>query len=149
MRLHHQQSCSYPGVAQATLPSYTPFHQFIFELMSQYCLQIRILLCSTKAASLGLNLTMASRVILLDSWWNGATEDQAIDRCHRLGQTREVHVVKIAMKLSESEDTVEQRIINMQVWGSSQSKVAHLSQSGFLAFVGRSTDSLLPERRPF
>ena len=82
-------------------------------------MQIHVLLCSTKAASLGLNLTMASRVILLDSWWNGATEDQAIDRCHRLGQTREVHVVKIAMKLSESEDTVEQRIINMQVCGSS------------------------------
>lgn len=38
--------------------------------------QVRILLCSIKAASLGLNLTMANKVILLDCWWNAATEEQ-------------------------------------------------------------------------
>ena len=151
MCLAHQQPRSYQELAQARLPSYTPYHYFVFELTSQCCLQIRVLLCSTKAASLGLNLTMATRVILLDSWWNGATEDQAIDRCHRLGQTREVHVVKIAMKLSKSEDTVEQRIINMQVCGSSLITVqsSTLVAIRIFAFVGPSTDSLLPKMRPF
>lgn len=38
--------------------------------------QVRVLLCSIKAASLGLNLTMAHKVILLDCWWNAATEEQ-------------------------------------------------------------------------
>ena len=55
---------------------------------------------SLKAASLGLN-TCASRVILTDPW-NAAIEDQAIDRCHRIGQTREVKVVRLLIR-----DTVE------------------------------------------
>lgn len=47
---------------------------------------------SLKAAALGLNLTVANHVVLLDLWWNPTTEEQAIDRAHRIGQTRTVQV---------------------------------------------------------
>ena len=57
------------------------------------------MLCSTKAAALGLNLECACRVIILDVWWNAAFEDQAADRCHRLGQTRPVEVGPSYMSL--------------------------------------------------
>lgn len=68
-----------------------------------------VLLVSLKAASLGLNLNCASRVILVDPWWNAAVEDQAIDRCHRIGQTREVRVIRMIVR-----DTVELRIQALQ-----------------------------------
>ncbi|KAK9811296.1 hypothetical protein WJX72_001345 [[Myrmecia] bisecta] len=77
--------------------------------------QVRVMLCSTRATSLGLNLTCANQVILLDVWWNSASEDQAMDRCHRLGQTRDVEVVKFIMRhQTPGKDTVEQRIMTMQ-----------------------------------
>lgn len=59
--------------------------------------------------SLGLNLICASRVILFDHWWNPALEDQAIDRVYRIGQTRNVQVVRLLIK-----DSVEQRILDLQ-----------------------------------
>lgn len=70
---------------------------------------IKVLLVSTKCGSLGLNLTCANRVILLDVWWNPAIENQAIDRVHRIGQTKSVHVHRIFIK-----DTVEDRILELQ-----------------------------------
>ncbi|KAK9908100.1 hypothetical protein WJX75_002756 [Coccomyxa subellipsoidea] len=77
--------------------------------------QARVLLASTKAAGMGLNVTCACRAVILDVWWNGAFEDQAVDRCHRLGQTREVHVSKlIMMRRDPTKETVEQRIMAMQ-----------------------------------
>lgn len=63
-----------------------------------------------KAASLGLNLIVASHVLMLDLWWNPTTEDQAIDRAHRIGQTRPVTVVRLTVR-----DTVEDRILALQV----------------------------------
>jgi SNF2 family DNA or RNA helicase len=50
------------------------------------------MLQSLKAAALGLNLTVANHVVLVDLWWNPTTEEQAIDRAHRIGQTRPVQV---------------------------------------------------------
>ncbi|BDA45031.1 Helicase-like transcription factor [Coccomyxa sp. Obi] len=77
--------------------------------------QARVLLASTKAAGMGLNITCACRAIILDVWWNGAFEDQAVDRCHRLGQMREVKVSKLIMtRRDPSKETVEQRIMAMQ-----------------------------------
>lgn len=69
----------------------------------------QVLLCSLKAGALGLNLTAASRIVMLDVWWNPAIEDQAIDRVHRIGQTREVLVYKFTIA-----DTVEDRIVALQ-----------------------------------
>jgi hypothetical protein len=69
------------------------------------------MLMSLKAGNLGLNMVAASRVILLDLWWNPTTEDQAVDRAHRIGQTRPVTVTRITIK-----DTVEDRILALQVF---------------------------------
>lgn len=65
---------------------------------------------SLKAASLGLNMVAACHVLLLDLWWNPTTEDQAIDRAHRIGQTRPVTVLRLTVR-----DTVEDRILALQV----------------------------------
>ena len=67
------------------------------------------MLMSLKAASLGINLTCARNVLLLDQWWNPTTEDQAIDRCHRIGQDRDVRVTRFVMF-----GTVEERIMKLQ-----------------------------------
>ncbi|KAI0893841.1 SNF2 family N-terminal domain-containing protein [Annulohypoxylon nitens] len=69
----------------------------------------RIMLASLAASGVGLNLVAADTVILTDSWWAPALEDQAVDRVHRLGQTRPVTVWKLVM-----EDTVEDRVLKIQ-----------------------------------
>lgn len=74
-------------------------------------LQVTVMIMSLKAASLGLNMVAACHVLLLDLWWNPTTEDQAIDRAHRIGQTRPVTVVRLTVK-----DTVEDRILALQVY---------------------------------
>ncbi|ETI27731.1 hypothetical protein G647_00180 [Cladophialophora carrionii CBS 160.54] len=69
----------------------------------------RVLLCSLRAGSLGLNLTAASRVVILEPFWNPFVEEQAIDRVHRLNQTEDVKVYKMTIK-----GTVEERILELQ-----------------------------------
>ncbi|KAI4867462.1 SNF2 family N-terminal domain-containing protein [Hypoxylon rubiginosum] len=69
----------------------------------------RIMLASLAASGVGLNLVAADTVILMDSWWAPAIEDQAIDRVHRLGQTRETTVWKLVM-----DDSVEERVLDVQ-----------------------------------
>ncbi len=69
----------------------------------------RVLLCSLRAGSLGLNLTAASRVVILEPFWNPFVEEQAIDRVHRLNQTQNVKVFKMTIK-----GTVEERILELQ-----------------------------------
>jgi len=71
--------------------------------------EVLIFLISMKAGGLGLNLTAASNVFLLDPWWNPATEDQAIDRVHRIGQTRPVFVTRYII-----ENSIEERILLLQ-----------------------------------
>lgn len=65
------------------------------------------LFLSLKAFGVGLNLTEASYVILLDPWWNSAAENQAIDRCHRIGQTEPVTVYKLITKGSIEENVLK------------------------------------------
>ncbi|KAL0310106.1 UNVERIFIED_CONTAM: Helicase-like transcription factor CHR28 [Sesamum radiatum] len=71
--------------------------------------EVDVMLMSLKAGNLGLNMVAACRVILLDLWWNPTTEDQAVDRAHRIGQTRPVTVSRLTIK-----DTVEDRILALQ-----------------------------------
>uniref|UniRef100_A0A8C3ALT9 Helicase-like transcription factor n=1 Tax=Cyclopterus lumpus TaxID=8103 RepID=A0A8C3ALT9_CYCLU len=66
-----------------------------------------IMLLSLKAGGVGLNLTAASHVYFMDPAWNPATEEQCIDRCHRLGQTRNVFVTKFIVKGSVEENMVK------------------------------------------
>ncbi len=68
-----------------------------------------VLIASLKAGGLGLNLTAADCVFILDPWWNPAAEDQAADRAHRIGQNRPVMVYRIV-----AEETVEERILALQ-----------------------------------
>jgi superfamily II DNA or RNA helicase len=69
----------------------------------------RLFLISLTAGGLGLNLTSADYVFLLDPWWNPAAEAQAIDRAHRIGQTRNVFAYRLIAR-----DTVEERVLELQ-----------------------------------
>ena len=71
--------------------------------------EISIFLISLKAGGLGLNLTAAEYVYLLDPWWNPAVEAQAIDRSHRIGQTQRVFAYRLICR-----DTVEEKILELQ-----------------------------------
>ena len=68
-----------------------------------------VFLISLKAGGVGLNLTAAEYVFLLDPWWNPAVEAQAIDRTHRIGQNRPVFAYRLVAR-----DTVEEKILMMQ-----------------------------------
>jgi superfamily II DNA or RNA helicase len=68
-----------------------------------------LFLISLKAGGLGLNLTAADYVYLLDPWWNPAVEAQAVDRAHRIGQTRTVIAYRLVAR-----DTVEEKILALQ-----------------------------------
>ncbi len=70
---------------------------------------IRVFLISLKAGGTGLNLTEADYVFIVDPWWNPAVENQAIDRTHRIGQTRPVMAYRMICK-----DTIEEKILNLQ-----------------------------------
>ena len=64
---------------------------------------------SLKAGGQGLNLTAADYIYILDPWWNPAVEAQAVDRAHRIGQTRPVFAYRLIAR-----DTVEEKILALQ-----------------------------------
>jgi DNA repair protein RAD5 len=68
-----------------------------------------VILISLRAGGVGLNLTAANRVYMLDPWWNYAIESQAIDRVHRIGQTKPVLVKRFII-----EGSVEEKILSIQ-----------------------------------
>lgn len=68
-----------------------------------------ILLISLRAGGVGLNLTAANNVFMMDPWWSFAVEAQAIDRVHRMGQLREVSVTRFVVK-----DSIEVRMLRVQ-----------------------------------
>lgn len=70
---------------------------------------VHLFLISLKAGNTGLTLTAADYVFLFDPWWNSAVENQAIDRTHRIGQTKNVFAYKLICK-----DTIEEKIISLQ-----------------------------------
>ncbi|AZA83426.1 DNA helicase [Chryseobacterium lactis] len=70
---------------------------------------IRVFLISLKAGGVGLNLTEADYIYLVDPWWNPATENQAIDRSYRIGQTKNVIAVRMICS-----NTVEEKILTLQ-----------------------------------
>lgn len=70
---------------------------------------IRTFLISLKTGGYGLNLTAADTVIIVDPWWNPMGENQAIDRAHRIGQTKKVLIYKVITK-----NTIEEKILSLQ-----------------------------------
>ncbi|MBS1947968.1 MAG: DEAD/DEAH box helicase family protein [Bacteroidetes bacterium] len=71
--------------------------------------ECRVFLISLKAGGVGLNLTAADYVYIVDPWWNPAVEQQAIDRTHRIGQTKNIFAYRMICK-----DTIEDKIIQLQ-----------------------------------
>ena len=71
--------------------------------------EVRVFLISLKAGGTGLNLTEADYVYLVDPWWNPAVENQAIDRCYRIGQKKNVVAVRLICP-----DTIEEKIMKLQ-----------------------------------
>jgi SNF2 family DNA or RNA helicase len=68
-----------------------------------------LFLISLKAGGVGLNLTAADYVFILDPWWNPAVEAQAVDHAHRIGQTKHVFVYRLLCR-----DTVEEKVAALQ-----------------------------------
>ena len=100
-----------------------------------------LLLASLKAGGLGLNLTAANYVILLDPWWNPAIESQAMDRAHRIGQQRTVTVIRLV-----SRHTIEEKILRLH--GTKQALAERMLDG--TAYSGRLTmDDVLEMVSPF
>jgi len=96
------------GIAYAYLDGSTKDRQAQVESF-QNDDSIKLFLISLKAGGVGLNLTKAEYVFMLDPWWNPAVEQQAIDRAHRIGQENTVFIYKFIAK-----NTVEEKIIQLQ-----------------------------------
>ena len=71
--------------------------------------QAQVFLISLKAGGSGLTLTEADYVYVMDPWWNPAAEEQAIDRAHRIGQTKKVNVYRMV-----ATDTIEAKVVELQ-----------------------------------
>jgi SNF2 family DNA or RNA helicase len=91
-----------------------------------------VFLLSLRAAGTGLNLTTASYVVLYDPWWNPAVEAQAIDRSHRIGQTRTVNAYRLI-----TPGTVEEKIWDLQQ-RKAQTIVDVLGEEGFARSLTKS-----------
>ncbi len=105
------ENCREQGIAYYHLDGSTPPEKRQ-ELVNQFQAPdntTNVFLISLKAGNAGLNLTAASYVILFDPWWNTAVQQQAIDRTHRIGQTKNVFAYKMICK-----DTIEEKIISLQ-----------------------------------
>lgn len=87
----------------------------------------RVFLISLKAGGVGLNLTAADYVYIVDPWWNPAVEQQAIDRTHRIGQTKNIFAYRMICK-----DTVEEKILELQERKKSLVKDIIADDTGFV-----------------
>ena len=101
----------------------------------QTCADNKFFLISLKAGGVGLNLTAADYVFLLDPWWNPASEMQAINRAHRIGQTSNVFVYRFI-----SAETIEEKIMKLQ---EKKSELAELFINNNNPFKVLSKESLL------
>jgi SNF2 family DNA or RNA helicase len=100
----------------------------------------RLFLISLKAGGLGLNLTAAEYVYLLDPWWNPAVEAQAIDRAHRIGQTRHVFAYRLL-----AAGTVEDKIVELQATKRDLADAIVRADEGLLRSLSREDLEILLE----
>ena len=98
------------GIASSMITGETPIAERsrITEAFNDAASPPEVMLLSLKAAGTGLTLTKADYVFLFDPWWNPAVENQAIDRTHRIGQTRPVFAYRLV-----AQDSVEERVLQM------------------------------------
>jgi SNF2 family DNA or RNA helicase len=97
-----------------------------------------LFLISLKAGGHGLNLTAAEYVFILDPWWNPAVEAQAVDRAHRIGQTKQVMATRIVAR-----DTIEEKILELQASKRALADAILGQDQGVLAQIGRAELELL------
>jgi SNF2 family DNA or RNA helicase len=97
------------GVPYAYLDGSTPVRRRDAEIARFRAGEASVFLISLKAGGFGLNLTEADYVFLLDPWWNPASEAQAVDRTHRIGQARNVMVYRLVAK-----DTIEEKVMALK-----------------------------------
>lgn len=102
-RILKESAIRYEKIYGETRDRVSPIERFQKEK------SISVFLISLKAGGVGLNLTAANNVILLDDWWNPAVEDQAFARAHRIGQNKNVMVFRLVCK-----DTVEEKVLQLQ-----------------------------------
>jgi SNF2 family DNA or RNA helicase len=98
--------------------------------------RVGVFLLSLKAGGVALNLTAADYVIIFDPWWNPAVEAQAIDRSHRIGQTKKVFVYRLVVK-----DTIEEKMLKLQE--QKRDLVEKLITSETKAFKNLSKDDIM------
>jgi non-specific serine/threonine protein kinase len=92
----------------------------------------RVFLISLKAGGVGLNLTAADYVYIVDPWWNPAVEQQAIDRTHRIGQTKNIFAYRMICK-----DSIEDKILQLQERKRSLAKDLIADDDGFIKSLSR------------
>jgi non-specific serine/threonine protein kinase len=93
---------------------------------------VRVFLISLKAGGVGLNLTAADYVYIVDPWWNPAVEQQAIDRTHRIGQTKNIFAYRMICK-----DTIEDKILQLQEKKRSLAKDLIADDTSFVKSLSR------------
>lgn len=93
---------------------------------------IRVFLISLKAGGVGLNLTAADYVYIVDPWWNPAVEQQAIDRTHRIGQDKNIFAYRMICK-----DTIEDKIIQLQEKKRALAKDLIADDTGFVKSLSK------------
>lgn len=97
------------GVPYAYLDGATPVRRRDAEIARFRAGEASVFLISLKAGGFGLNLTEADYVFLLDPWWNPASEAQAVDRAHRIGQAKQVMVYRLV-----AQDTIEEKVMALK-----------------------------------
>jgi SNF2 family DNA or RNA helicase len=105
------KQCKAEGIPYLYFDGSTPLNERA-EMVNKFqdeSSEERIFLISLKAGNAGLNLTAAEYVFLMDPWWNNAVEQQAIDRTHRIGQTKNIFAYKLICR-----DTIEEKILELQ-----------------------------------
>jgi len=103
-----EEFCSDAGYKYALLTGATTNRENVISSFKNKS-DIQLFLISLKAGGVGLNLTEADYVFILDPWWNPAAEMQALNRAHRIGQDKNVFVYRFITK-----DTVEEKIVHLQ-----------------------------------
>ena len=93
---------------------------------------IRVFLISLKAGGVGLNLTAADYVYIMDPWWNPAVEQQAIDRTHRIGQTKNIFAYRMICR-----NTIEDKILQLQERKRALAKDIIADDTGFVKSLTR------------
>jgi non-specific serine/threonine protein kinase len=107
---HLRESFEREGIKYCYLDGSTPIEKRNEQVERfQNSDEEKVFLISLKAGGVGLNLTAADYVYIVDPWWNPAAEQQAIDRTHRIGQNKKIFAYKMVCK-----DTIEEKILKLQ-----------------------------------